>query len=193
MKWINDLPLEHTSSNGTTFKAERCDLKGPVTVSFPSWPLTEEQKREDFLQFGTWHRGCIFNQLNGFSGYDCITFVYSNGATTGRISSREPAISATPKSGTVPEPAPKPVAPVASDKPGIEARMVQVITEHMGLAPSDVVPGATVRDLGMDSLDVIELVMAVEDEFDLAIPDEALEKVSTVQDVINLITTLRGQ
>lgn len=104
MKWINELPLEHTSSNGTTFKAVRSDLKGPVTVSFPSWPLTEEQKREDFLQFGTWRRGCIFKQLNGFSGYDRICFVYSTGTTTGRISSREPAISAKPKSGTLAEP-----------------------------------------------------------------------------------------
>ena len=72
MEWLNEKPLEHTSSNGTTFKADRCDLRGGVIIEYPSYLLTDQQKMDDFLQFGAWHRGEIWQRLNGFSGYDCV-------------------------------------------------------------------------------------------------------------------------
>jgi acyl carrier protein len=69
----------------------------------------------------------------------------------------------------------------------IEARVKKIIAEHLGLTDEDVTnEKKIVADLGADSLDTIELVMAVEDEFGLEIPDEEAEKVVTVQDAIDL-------
>ncbi|OPX19040.1 MAG: acyl carrier protein [Desulfobacca sp. 4484_104] len=70
----------------------------------------------------------------------------------------------------------------------IEERIVELITNQLGVEKSEVVPDATfVDDLGADSLDLVELIMAMEEEFDLEIADEEAEKLRTVQDVINYI------
>ncbi len=63
-----------------------------------------------------------------------------------------------------------------------------IIVEQLGIEEDAIKPEATfVEDLSADSLDIVELVMAIEDEFELEIPDEAAESIVTVQDVINYI------
>jgi acyl carrier protein len=70
----------------------------------------------------------------------------------------------------------------------IEARVKEIITEQLGVDPSEVTPNASfVNDLGADSLDTVELVMALEEEFGMEIPDEEAEKIQTVGDAISYI------
>ncbi|MDY5995110.1 MAG: acyl carrier protein [Succinivibrio sp.] len=71
----------------------------------------------------------------------------------------------------------------------IEERVKKIIVDMLGVKPEDVVPEASfVDDLGADSLDTVELVMALEEEFGTDIPDEDAEKINTVQAAIDYIT-----
>lgn len=70
----------------------------------------------------------------------------------------------------------------------IEKKVVEIIVDQLGVDEKQVVPTASfVDDLGADSLDTVELVMALEEEFDVEIPDEEAEKISTVQDAFDYI------
>ena len=70
----------------------------------------------------------------------------------------------------------------------VEKRVKDIIIEKLGVAPESVTSDATfVEDLGADSLDTVELVMALEEEFNLEISDEEAEKLTTVQKVIDYI------
>jgi acyl carrier protein len=74
-----------------------------------------------------------------------------------------------------------------SDKP-VEERVKAIIVEQLGVEENDVAPAAKfIEDLGADSLDTVELVMAFEEEFDIEIPDEDAEKITTVSDAIQYI------
>ncbi len=71
----------------------------------------------------------------------------------------------------------------------IEERVKKIIVEQLGVKPEDVVTEASfVDDLGADSLDTVELVMALEEEFETEIPDEEAEKIATVQNAISYVT-----
>ena len=70
----------------------------------------------------------------------------------------------------------------------IEERVKKIICEQLDVPEKDVVPGASfVDDLGADSLDQVELIMAMEEQFNVSIPDEDAEKIVTVQDAINYV------
>ena len=70
----------------------------------------------------------------------------------------------------------------------IEERVKKIIVEQLGVKEEDVKPEASfVEDLGADSLDTVELVMALEEEFDIEIPDEEAEKITTVQSAIDYV------
>lgn len=70
----------------------------------------------------------------------------------------------------------------------IESKVKEIIVEQLGVNEEDVTPSASfVDDLGADSLDTVELVMALEEEFSVEIPDEDAENIKTVQHAINYI------
>ena len=70
----------------------------------------------------------------------------------------------------------------------IEERVNKIIVEQLGVKPEDVKSEASfVEDLGADSLDTVELVMALEEAFDIEIPDEAAEGITTVGDAVKYI------
>ena len=70
----------------------------------------------------------------------------------------------------------------------VEERVKQIIVEQLGVNDPEVTPKASfVDDLGADSLDTVELVMAFEEAFDVEIPDDEAEKIRTVQDAISYI------
>ena len=70
----------------------------------------------------------------------------------------------------------------------VDEKVKNVIIEQLGVSADEVVPDASfVDDLGADSLDLVELVMVLEEEFGQEIPDEAAEKIQTVQDAITYI------
>ena len=70
----------------------------------------------------------------------------------------------------------------------IEEKVKDIIVEQLGVNPEQVTPQAKfIEDLGADSLDTVELVMAFEEEFNVEVPDEEAEKLQTVGDVIKYI------
>ena len=74
-----------------------------------------------------------------------------------------------------------------ADKP-LDQRVKEIIVEQLGVKPEQVVPEAKfIEDLGADSLDTVELVMALEEEFGIEVPDEQAEKLQSVGDVMKYI------
>ena len=74
-----------------------------------------------------------------------------------------------------------------------EERVKTIVVDHLGVEASDVKPEASfIDDLGADSLDIVELVMAFEEEFGVEIPDDAAEKITTVGDAIKYISENQG-
>ncbi|MCJ7664554.1 MAG: acyl carrier protein [Desulfobacterales bacterium] len=70
----------------------------------------------------------------------------------------------------------------------LEAKVKELIVQQLGVSESEVVPEAKfIDDLGADSLDLVELVMALEDEYGIEIPDEDAEKIVTVGDALKYI------
>lgn len=70
----------------------------------------------------------------------------------------------------------------------VDRRVIEIIVEQLGVSEEEVALEASfIDDLGADSLDLVELIMALEEEFGLEISDEDAEKIQTVQDVINYI------
>ena len=71
----------------------------------------------------------------------------------------------------------------------VDERVKNIIVEQLGVEESQVTDSAKfVEDLGADSLDTVELVMALEEEFSIEIPDEDAEKITTVGDAVNYIS-----
>ncbi len=74
----------------------------------------------------------------------------------------------------------------------IEQEMIDIIVEQLSVEKEKVVANASfVDDLGADSLDLVELIMAMEEGFDIEIPDEDAEGISTVQDAIDYVKKLK--
>ena len=71
----------------------------------------------------------------------------------------------------------------------IEAKVKEIIIDKLGVEESQITPEASfTNDLGADSLDIVELVMGFESEFNISIPDDDAEKIATVGDAINYLT-----
>ncbi|MDP9291532.1 MAG: acyl carrier protein [Verrucomicrobiota bacterium] len=76
----------------------------------------------------------------------------------------------------------------------IEEKVKNIIVEQLGVTPEQVTPTASfIEDLGADSLDTVELVMAFEEEFSVEVPDEDAEKLQTVGDVVKYIEEKAGK
>ena len=70
----------------------------------------------------------------------------------------------------------------------VDEKIGRIVCEQLDVPEGDVVPEASfVDDLGADSLDQVELIMAMEEEFDISIPDEDAEKIATVRDAIDYV------
>jgi len=80
------------------------------------------------------------------------------------------------------------------EKSEITERLVNIISEHLGQDRTEIVSGASfIDDLGADSLDTVELVMAFEEEFDIAISDDDAEKILTLGDAIAYVDNALNQ
>lgn len=76
----------------------------------------------------------------------------------------------------------------------VKDRIIKIIIEHLDLEPEKAVPEAHfIDDLGISSMDLWELVLVMEDEFGIEVPDEELEKIGTIQDAINFVESLIGK
>ena len=76
------------------------------------------------------------------------------------------------------------------DISAMKDKIVEIIANQLGIERGDVTPEASVvDDLGADSLDVVELIMALEEEFNLEIPDEEAEKIKSVKDIFQHMET----
>jgi acyl carrier protein len=74
-----------------------------------------------------------------------------------------------------------------------EQRVKKIVVDHLGVEESEVkLEASFIDDLGADSLDIVELVMAFEEEFGVEIPDDAAEKISTVGDAVTYIDEHQG-
>jgi acyl carrier protein len=69
-----------------------------------------------------------------------------------------------------------------------EDRVAEIIVEQLGITKGEIVPEASfIDDLGADSLDIVELVMAMEETFDIEIPDDDAEKIQTIGDAVSYV------
>ncbi len=72
----------------------------------------------------------------------------------------------------------------------VEQKVKNIIAEQLGVGEDEIkLTSSFIEDLGADSLDIVELVMAMEEEFEVEIPDEEAENIKTVQDAVNYINT----
>lgn len=79
------------------------------------------------------------------------------------------------------------------DRNEVQSKVIAIIVEQLGIEEAEVKEESNfIDDLGADSLDTVELVMAFEEEFDLEIPDEEAEKITTVKEAIDHITAALG-
>ena len=75
----------------------------------------------------------------------------------------------------------------------IEEKVIEIIVEQLDVTREECVPEASfIEDLGADSLDLVELIMAMEENFGIEISDEELQKIRTIQDAINYIKKKKG-
>ena len=75
----------------------------------------------------------------------------------------------------------------------LEDRVADIIVEQLGITRGEIVPEASfIDDLGADSLDIVELVMAMEEKFDIEIPDDDAEKIQTIGDVFSYVKERLG-
>jgi acyl carrier protein len=75
----------------------------------------------------------------------------------------------------------------------LEQRVAEIIVEQLGVSPEEIAPEASfMDDLGADSLDIVELVMAMEEEFDIEIPDEDASRIERIRDAIAYIRERTG-
>ena len=76
------------------------------------------------------------------------------------------------------------------DSMNVEEKVQQIVCEQLGVSPEEVKPEASfIDDLGADSLDTVELVMAFEEEFEIEIPDEEAEVIATVKNAVDYINS----
>lgn len=76
----------------------------------------------------------------------------------------------------------------------IDPKLVEIIVDNLGVDEEEVTGNASlVDDLGADSLDQVEIVMAIEEHYDIEIPDDEMERFKTVQDVADYIRKKKGQ
>ena len=76
----------------------------------------------------------------------------------------------------------------------IESKVKAIIVDKLGVDEAEVKPEASFsNDLGADSLDTVELIMALEEKFEVEIPESASEKIQTVQDAIDFIVAAKGE
>ena len=76
----------------------------------------------------------------------------------------------------------------------LEEKVRRLIAEKLGIKPEEVRPEAAfLEDLGVDSLDLVELIMTMEDEFGITIPDDEVEEIRTVQGAVDYIQTRSGK
>ena len=72
----------------------------------------------------------------------------------------------------------------------VESKVKGIIAEQLGVSEEEIkITSSFIEDLGADSLDIVELVMAMEEEFEVEIPDEEAENIKTVQDAVNYVNT----
>ncbi|MGE5414774.1 MAG: acyl carrier protein [Syntrophomonadaceae bacterium] len=72
----------------------------------------------------------------------------------------------------------------------VEQKVKNIIADQLGVGEDEIkATSSFIEDLGADSLDIVELVMAMEEEFEVEIPDEEAENIKTVQDAVNYVTT----
>jgi acyl carrier protein len=70
----------------------------------------------------------------------------------------------------------------------VEDKIKEIVADQLGVSVEEVIPEASfIDDLGADSLDIVELVMAIEEEFGLEIPDDDAEKIQTIGDAISYV------